>query len=186
MLIGLTGISGSGKDTLATFISQYLNEIDHPCLVTHVIRPLKTFLEDTYGLEHLSLDDPKQKALGPHTMSYHQFMVELFHLWERFDPNKLAQNRWISQEISNAHNKGFETVIVNSIRHPKEAEIILSKGGSIVTVFGRGEPRTSDCWVQDIDREFSRVRVNNDSTLEALQVRARQLTYKLFLHTSHP
>ncbi|VVB74410.1 Cytidylate kinase [uncultured archaeon] len=107
MLIGIVGLNGSGKDTVAQY------------------------LVDKYSFVHVDLGEEVRKELKRLGKNY----KDRSEMREMGDGNrqKFGHDYWARAPLANYSPKN--NLVITSLRHPAEVDLIKSKGGVIVEVF---------------------------------------------------
>lgn len=170
MIIGVSGVSRSGKDTIASF------------------------LVENYGYEKRSFADPIKEALyrlNPDVTvnnlkgSKLRTAVDIFG-WEEIKDTvpevrpllqkmgtevgreMFGQDFWVNQALKDL-DKGSKVVIAD-VRHPNEADAIRKLGGKIVRVerigFGPANDHESENAITNYKFDIT---INNDSSIEHLK-----------------
>jgi dephospho-CoA kinase len=112
MLIGVVGLNGSGKDTVAKYLVQH------------------------YNFEHKDLGQEIRDELKKRGKNYldRNEMIDLANEMRK----KLGANYWCKRAIEALHSKNM---VITSIRNPKEVDEIVSRGGKIVEIFAEQNAR---------------------------------------------
>ncbi len=107
MLIGIVGLNGSGKDTVAQY------------------------LVDKYDFVHVDLGGEVRKELKRLGKNY----KDRSEMREMGDGNrqKFGHDYWARAPLANYSKKN--NLVITSLRHPAEVDLIKSKDGVIVEVF---------------------------------------------------
>ncbi len=165
-LVCLSGVSGSGKDTLAAMLTDH-----HGFVRVAIADPLKRWVGDIFGLEHAQLwGDERDVTIARLGMSpralYQQFGAACVELdaevllrpWEREVTSLLA---------------GGERVVCTDIRTPRELERAKTLGALtiLITREGAGAPgdaaeHPTERWAGEREGSFDLTH-RNDAAIEA-------------------
>lgn len=144
MIIGMSGLAGSGKDTTANIIMKnYDNWVK-----TSFAKSMKDAVAAMYGLprEMLEGDTKESREWREQPVDFWEDKFEIKGLTPRkilqnfgteLVRNHLNQNFWVYRteyELKKLTSKG-KNVIITDVRFPNEAEMIRSLGGQIWHVF---------------------------------------------------
>ncbi len=132
MLIGIVGLNGSGKDTVAWYLVQHHGYV-HRDLGQEIRDELKR-----RGRNHL--DRNEMIALGN-------------ELRQKYSFNYWCKNAIDAAEAANLNPKE-KRVVITSIRNPSEADELMRRGGIIVEVFADQRLR--------FERTIARVKKNQN------------------------
>ncbi len=106
VIIGITGTSGAGKGTVVDYLVKNKN-------FAHF--SVGNYLKDELKKQNREIDRTSLQDLGN-------------ELREKFGPD------YITQELFKQAEENDKNAIIESIRNPKEAEFIKSKGGKMLAV----------------------------------------------------
>lgn len=112
MLIGIVGLNGSGKDTVADY------------LIT------------TYNFAHKDLGQEIREELKVLGRDYQDRAVMTEYANDR--RRALGADYWCKKALSELHSN---YIVITSIRNPAEAQLIKTKGGKIVEIFAEDKAR---------------------------------------------
>lgn len=168
MIIGLTGLAGSGKTTVARHLMGMHGFVRH-----RMAEPLKSMLK-TLGLTEQQIDgDLKEvpcELLGGKTPRH--AMQTLGTEWGR---DLISQNLWVkawSDSLPHGRN-----VVVDDVRFLNEVETIMSIGGYIIHV-DRGLKPTGSHLSERIELPFN-FTARNMSDVQALIIEVDNILEKL-------
>lgn len=127
MIIGILGLAGSGKTTVANIIAAH-----QKCAVISVAAPIKAMLY-ALGLQDTDLQGKaKERVIGWIGKSPRQLMQSLGD-WGR-DQNQMLWSNLLAERIMPG-----KPIVVDDIRLPSEAGIIRTKGGILIRVVRPGQ-----------------------------------------------
>jgi len=112
MLIGIVGLNGSGKDTVADY------------LVT------------TYNWAHKDLGQEIRDELKILGRDYQDRSV--MTEYANYKRKTLGADYWCKKALSSLNS---DYIVITSIRNPAEAQLIKTKGGKIVEIFAEDKTR---------------------------------------------
>jgi len=164
MIIGFTGIAGSGKDTAAALIAKRLGKIE----ILAFAKPLKDAAQILFNFTDDQLHDPVKKE-------------EIDPRWGK-SPRKIFQ--WLGTDILREHidkdffiinmrqkieNSNADFIVVTDVRFPNEAELIRSMGGKVIKIVRPDATTTehsSHITEQGIPESLVDKIIINDGTIE--------------------
>lgn len=149
-LIGIAGHAGSGKDTVAAYISETFTDT----YVESFAAPLKEAAAHAFGIPLIEFQEPESKekingywGVSPRMIA--QFVgTELFreNIWKLLPAD--AQDFWIrrmfgrlSGECRHDEDGAYcagDNIVIPDVRFPNEVDFILSNGGILVSLFRDG------------------------------------------------
>lgn len=169
MLIGLTGIAGSGKDTVAMFIQQ---NYDIKTLRTLAFaEPVKKACKDLFLLSDDQLHSQEHKeTLDPR---WGKSPRELFQwlgtdVLRKFDDDFFIKH--VDHQIKNNTDTHKHTVVTD-LRFVNEAKYIKSQGGIVVKIVRPNAETTKHKHISEngFDEAFIDITIMNDGTLDQLK-----------------
>ena len=164
-LIGLAGLAGSGKDTVAGMLVAYGYQAQA------FAKPLKDALR-LLGIEEPSSREAKEALLSGKPYSYRKAIQTLGTEWAR----SLDSNFWVNLAESRFIN-GVPTVFTD-VRFKEEANFILKNGGVVWKLQGRSMI-SGDAAKHSSETEIDRLWVNrviyNDSSIADLNEKINNL-----------
>lgn len=180
MIIGLTGLAGSGKSEAAKFFTE--RGFDE----YKMAGPLKRAIATMFSLPEEALEsEDREQVLEPYGKSLRTMMQTLGTEWGR---NLIHEDLWVL--IAEAHYRSMRDVydgnvfavvrlVVSDIRFENEAKWIRDRGGLLIHLSrpegdGRGLVHASENGVAfDVNHDISLV---NDATISKLHFRLSVLT----------
>lgn len=180
MIIGLTGLSGSGKDTVANHLVEnygfnrrafadplrkFLYEFN-PQVKTResTVRPLKEIVEVEGGWHRAQLVHPEVRNL------LQRFATEFVR--EKVDPMF-----WVKLSMFDINSS--DSIVFSDVRFPNEADAINKKGGIVIKVVSK----TSELYKMDHISENQRVpylyTIENDGSLDDLYYKVDKILGKV-------
>lgn len=137
LLIGLTGVAGSGKDTVREILEER-HEIDGLAFADPMRDMLSALLE-TIGVDSdwMTDRDRKEKPIPELGLSYRTMAQQLGTEWGR----ALDQDFWLKiagAKIALYHRYSDKGVVISDVRFPNEAAWIKSEGGIIWKIIRPG------------------------------------------------
>lgn len=173
MIIGMTGLAGAGKDTVAKYLADY-----YGFTVVSFAYPLYQAISAVTGLTIEDLHDReiKEKPLKSLGKSPRELLQSLGTDWGR---NMIHKNMWVAvamERISRLTEEG-KHVVVTDVRFDNEAVALRLAGGLIWRVSRPGAQSCQGaCANHPSEKGVSDDLVNddivNDSTLDYLRARA--------------
>lgn len=190
MIIGITGLAGSGKDTCA----DALVERRGFCKIS-LAAPLKRVCEYVFGWDQERLNGPSERrnepdpAWGGLTARY--ALQQLGTDWGR----RMHPDVWVRRCLRDARLRlepeegdprgAFPGVVIPDVRFENEAVAIRAAGGKIVRIVRPGAGLTGDAAAHSseagVPDELVDARILNTGTLERLQNAACELPDWLWL-----
>lgn len=130
MIIGISGVARSGKDTLANGFVEIFKHIGvkakRYALADELKREVKPFVKKTLGIDVFNLTDEEKAVVRP-------FLV----FWGTHIRRKNNDNCWI--EALQKHLKSDTLTIVSDIRYQNEADWIKDNGGILIHISRIGD-----------------------------------------------
>lgn len=169
-LIGIHGLKGSGKDTVARIISNMVRiEESQKCCSVAFATPLKQAAVSLFDLDpQLFYDQSLKEVFIPAVgASPRQIMTKLHDcLVPEFGPDlfvRAARNRWRAW-------RGRGLFIVTDVRYRREVDWILSEGGVILHVIRAGISQSPASHSSELGLPVGKFPyvIYNDGTLEEL------------------
>lgn len=161
-LIGITGIAGSGKDTLADYI---IGKYGAKKLA--LADPIKAILNSIFGFPAAAWDDRawKEKAQAMIGHSPRVLAQSLGTDWGR----RINEDLWIAKLVGRWRESDSAFTVVPDVRFDNEAVYMLRSGGMMIRV-ERDEvepvaPHASEAGVQD---QLVHLSIVNNGTVEDL------------------
>ncbi len=125
MIIGISGVARSGKDTLANGFVKILKEIGvkskRLALADELKSECRSFIKKTLNIDVLNMTDDEKKIVRP-------FLV----FWGTHMRRKADENCWI-KALEN-RRKPDTLTIVSDIRYQNEADWIKENGGFLIHI----------------------------------------------------
>jgi hypothetical protein len=125
MIIGISGVARSGKDTLANGFVRIFKKCGikakRYALADELKKEVKSFLLKNVGIDSFTQNDDDKKIIRPFLVSYGT------HLRRELNPNC-----WIEKLTKNL--KEDSLTIVSDIRYENEAQWILDQGGLLIHI----------------------------------------------------
>jgi hypothetical protein len=179
MIIGITGVKRSGKDTSARYLSAHWEpEANERFIVYHLADPLKRALELIYGWDSAIWEGPEKEAVDPYWgvsprqaaqllgTEWSTLLSEKFHEYKQ----KTGQHTYLKAFLRVAEENPEQHYIVPDLRFKYEADAIRAKGGCIlrirrplVEIHKDQHPSERDIFTIEAHAE-----IINDSTLDVL------------------
>lgn len=132
MIIGLTGLARSGKDTFFEFAKSFfisnnfnINNIKKYAFADALKMECKDFIFNNSGINVLNPTEDEKKKIRPLLVAYGT------HLKRAINPNCWIEK--ISKNVIDEHNNG-NIVFITDVRYPNEAQWIQDQGGSIIHI----------------------------------------------------
>jgi hypothetical protein len=172
MIIGLTGLAGSGKSTVAMILEDEFGYERIP-----FAEPIKKMAR-AFGLSHQEMSTDKEK---PSELlcgrSPRQFMQ---WLGTDLGRNMIGKDVWTRAWKRSVDNIEIDTfgpllIVADDVRFPDEAEMIRSMGGKIIRVLRDGAGSTSGA-EHESERHFIEydLAIWNDGDIHELTVKVQQ------------
>lgn len=146
--IGITGLAGSGKDTLAEMLESLLGTLcgdyDNTCEIHHLARPLKDSIGALLDIPSSVLDDRKVKeSVEPISGLTYRHILQLFGT--EFVRTYLGENFWTELLQKKVSQRDYlKYVIVPDVRFPNEAKFIKDNGGLLIKIVRPDNPHAID------------------------------------------
>lgn len=125
MIIGISGVARSGKDTLANGFVRILKEIgvksQRLALADELKSECRSFIKKTLNIDVLNMTDEEKKIVRP-------FLV----FWGTHVRRKANENCWI--DALEKRKKPDTLTIVSDIRYQNEADWIKQSGGFLIHI----------------------------------------------------
>jgi hypothetical protein len=125
MIIGISGVARSGKDTLANGFVEIFRKCGvkakRYALADELKKEVKHFLQKNVGIDSFTQNDDDKRIIRPFLVSYGT------HLRRKLNPDC-----WIEKLTENL--KGDTISIVSDIRYENEAEWVLDQGGLLIHI----------------------------------------------------
>lgn len=125
MIIGISGVARSGKDTLANGFVEIFKKCGikakRYALADELKKEVKSFLVKNAGIDSFTQDDDDKKIIRPFLVSYGT------HLRRKLNPDC-----WIEKLTQNLKDDTIS--IISDIRYDNEAEWILSQGALLIHI----------------------------------------------------
>lgn len=143
--IGITGVAGSGKDTVARILEERLGswakdgDYDWTAEILHLADPLKESVAALLGIPVSVLSDRDVKeSIDPLTGLSYRKIMQVFGdvIRGNFGPDFFIK----SLDVRASELKYAEYIIVPDVRYPNEADYIRSKGGVLLKVIRPSNP----------------------------------------------
>jgi hypothetical protein len=182
-IICIMGHSGSGKDTAAGFILEYLYGAGYDARNCKASAAMKRMLEYAYQLGEGDLDDRGVRSgqvWNDRPDTYLDLMVKSFEHMRSID-SRIMFPRWLEQI------EGCEVAVLTDVRSPEEAEVVIKMQTAGVNIYlvdilsDYGQPLPSDRHLRDnlIDvydhiPDDRATTVSNRSTIEDFKANSLQ------------
>lgn len=125
MIVGISGVARSGKDTLANGFVKILKEIgvksERLALADELKSECRSFIKKTLNIDVLNMTDDEKKIVRP-------FLV----FWGTHMRRKADENCWIKS--LEKRRKPDTLTIVSDIRYQNEADWIKESGGFLIHI----------------------------------------------------
>ena len=170
IIIGLTGVAGSGKDTVGYYLAEQFG-FETMALAD----PLRMGLMAMLGIDESVLNDRQKKEepiewLG---VSPRRLLQTLGTEWGR---DMIRKDLWIRLarrrlEVVLSRWRTIPGVVITDCRFDDEAEMVRGMGGTVIHLQGRGVnvgDHVSEGGVRFVDGDY---RVSNDGTINTLWAR---------------
>ena len=180
-VLGISGEAGSGKDTAANFIQQYIYENTNSSVkIVRFADPLKEGLSTMLNVDIHYFQDPdlKNTKIDFYDVSPRYLMTSLGTDWGR----KMVRNDiWLLAFRKRIQDSEADVILVPDVRFNNEASEIIRMGGKIISVQKPVyNPIISHESEQGIDPSFFSETVQNDGSLEKLQCSVVKVFKNLF------
>lgn len=130
MIIGISGVARSGKDTLANGFVEIFNELGikakRYALADELKREVKPFVKKALGIDVFNLTDEEKAVVRP-------FLV----FWGTHIRRKNNDNCWI--EALEKQLKSDTLNIISDIRYENEADWVKNNGGILIHISRIGD-----------------------------------------------
>jgi energy-coupling factor transporter ATP-binding protein EcfA2 len=141
-LIGLTGLKGHGKSTVARLLQEMYK---HDKIVEFALADaLKDDVANLYGIDRNIFDDPEMKEtimpvkiMGPNSTYRNLLQTRGDFMRKKHGPDVFINV--IRTKIEVEHKKG-NIVVISDIRMPNEFEFIRQRGGILLRVIRSSDP----------------------------------------------
>jgi hypothetical protein len=130
MIIGISGKKGSGKDTVATFIKEFLPQYENKSFAGKLKEMIAILLN--VSTEQLEDRGYKESNLGWLNSSPRELMQKLGTEWGR----SIDEDIWVKALLADYDIN--ENWIITDVRFPNEADAINKAGGVVIRVY-RGD-----------------------------------------------
>lgn len=157
MIIGLSGKSGSGKDTMANFIGKHAKYQCWKCAIALPLKRLVGFMagEKLERVDPLFINDcydfpDNNKYLQEYGMTIRDLMIKV----GRGIGSELGSLYFVSKSLKNVENQIHDPesiVIVPDVRFFREAEVIKRKGGVMVRIDAARYNKIDDATETEMD-----------------------------------
>lgn len=175
MLIGLTGLKGSGKDTVASIANIICNEHEIPFARAAFADPIKRAIVETFKLKSIAeYDKFKESAVLVETDSLQRF-VEGRHivqsigmLMRSYDEEQFT--RYVEGQLLDNH-RNFGLSMATDVRFPNEVSWIRKHRGLIFKVINPRKQKTEaavDHHVTELGVEQYDYVIDNAGTIQDL------------------
>lgn len=193
LLIGICGHSGSGKDTVASFIEGYMRQKKKQVRRMALADPMKKFCKEIFAFSDEQLYGPSEKRNVPDLRYKQDPFTGRDWLTPRYALQTLGtdwgrdcyENVWVDyllRRVDRLKRQGtVKAVIVTDVRFNNEAERIVQEGGHVVSVtrpeFNSGTPDHASEQEQDSAPMQKHIdwRIVNSGTLSDLKVASRAM-----------
>lgn len=168
LVIGIVGVKGSGKDTLASMLVEEIPDLQRFAwalsLKLELIQMVFWMTGETISLEDIEVD--KSEIYGP-----------MLQGWGAYRRKFCGEDYWIKEWDGAAPQR----VVIPDVRHFNEARAILEMGGHMIGISspshyesdGRSIDHESERHVPEIVLELSTVVIANDGSLDHLRDQAK-------------
>lgn len=170
-IIGITGLAGSGKDTVAAYLKASFN-----FETVAFAEPIRDGMRAMFGLEDKHFQHPgKEVVLPEFGKSPRQMMQTLGTQYGRDCVNKDLWLILAGKKISTLHSKGFN-VALTDVRFENEAEYVRKAGGVVWhvsrAVAGTPHAHASEAGVAFVDGDGV---IDNNGSLLGLYMQVDEL-----------
>lgn len=125
MMIGISGVARSGKDTLANGFVRILKEFgvkaERIALADQLKKEVKPFLKKHVGIDPFNVNDEEKKIIRPFLVAYGTHVRRA-----------LNENCWI--EAVEKNMKKDTLTIISDVRYQNEADWIKSNNGFLIHI----------------------------------------------------
>jgi len=129
MIIGLCGAAGSGKDTTANILKNYLTSVE----ILAFAKPLKDAAKILFNFTEEQLHDPISKEVVD--SRWNKSPREIFQwLGTQVLRNQIDKDFFIKHMEQRINQSDKDTIIITDIRFDNEAELIKNLGGIIIKI----------------------------------------------------
>lgn len=170
LIIGFTGLAGSGKDTCAHMASKHRLASSHA-----FVRPLKSAMRELFGLSEAQLYGNQKEVVDPRWGKTPRELLQ----WFGTDVvrNQFDQDFFLKRMKSDL-DSALDVALVTDVRFDNEAELIRGLGGKIVHIHRPSNERRSDHVSESgVAKHLVDVVIVNDGTLEELEMKVRELIH---------
>lgn len=160
LLIGIVGRKRSGKDTLAGFIKDIVEDVD----IMSFADPIKFACQHAYHLKNAQLEETKDVVDPRWGISPRDMMKSLGGQYFRSkDPDQWVKNMGFRIQ-------GMERVVISDVRFHNEASFIKGMGGILIHVWRDIEENEDDDVSERTTEEIEcNYYIKNDGSLEDLR-----------------
>ena len=160
LLIGIVGRKRSGKDTLAGFIDDTIDEVN----ILSFADPIKFACQHAYHLRSTQLEETKDVIDPRWGITPRDMMKSLGGKYFRSqDPDHWVKNMGFRIQ-------GMERVVISDVRYHNEASFIKGKGGILIHVWRDIEENDDDHVSEKTTEEIKcDYYIENDGSLEDLR-----------------
>ena len=161
-LIGITGLAGTGKDTLAEYI---MSRFGAKRLA--LADPIKAILNSIFGFPHEAWNDRKWKeSVLPLIGHSPRVLAQTLGTdWGR----ALNENIWVSKVLGRWRESMCEFTVIPDVRFDNEAVEILRSGGMVIRVErAAAEPVAMHQSEQGVQDQLIHLSIKNDGTIQEL------------------
>ena len=159
MIIGITGVAGSGKDTVADYICR-----KYGYGKTSYASKLKQMLA-VAGLPEPSNRDDKEKVVEGFNFTWREAAQKLGTEWAR----NLDKDFWVKSTMRQIDKDAL--VVISDVRFDNEAQAIIDAGGLVIKVVGRNVNLGNNsvhASEQGVNGYLIHYELENDGSLECL------------------
>lgn len=178
MIIGLSGLAGSGKTTVANILVKQHGFVRRPFAY-----PLKSMIA-SLGFDRDTLDGPAAgkevplEVFGGRTLR--EAMQTLGTEWGR---NQFGDDIWVKLWLREANR--LQRVVADDVRFANEAAAVRARGGIVVKLFREGAGTKSGAGhaSENVDSVPEDLQLGNDGTIEELEAEIRGIVsaYDLYV-----
>ncbi|RMG24170.1 MAG: hypothetical protein D6732_24030 [Methanobacteriota archaeon] len=173
--IGFTGPAGSGKNTAASFMADYLTSKGFVVVEMSFAEALKKGASEFFGLPMSVFHDRERKeSVDPYWGISPRRMLQI--LGTEVARTHFGEDFWIRRLVKEIQSQGIDNnadfILITDVRFDNEADFIRENGGRIVflrregVLQGQSANHASEAGVVLRDGDFV---INNNSSLDALK-----------------
>lgn len=118
-LIGISGVSRCGKNTLATILSSYFENVKEVAFATKLKEELDPFIREKFGFSAFTENDEEKNQIR-----------DLF-VWYGATMRKRTNGRYWVEAVMKDINP-FVTTIITDVRYENETRLIQEAGGKVI------------------------------------------------------